>query len=288
MLMNDKGQRLEEAGPSVPVQVIGMDGVPAAGDMLLVGDDETVLRSLADARNKISREKSSAAFDTDLRKQMAALIESGGTLDMSRETREVNVLIKADVQGSVEALKNSLEAMVAEDEICQVKVKVLQSGIGDVTKSDVSIAAVSNAWVIAFNVAANMQAMDEARTRDIEIGYYSVVYDMLEEMEGRMQEVLSPTPDGEYVGKAEVKMMFDIGKVGKVAGCACTDGDIVKAGNVRVLRGAKIVFEGRIKTLKHLKEDVQTITSGMECGMNFFDWEEMEEGDIVECYTMSK
>jgi len=162
-------------------------------------------------------------------------------------------LIKTDVQGSAEALKNALEAMISEDEICKVKVKVLQTGIGDVTISDMAIAAVSDAWVIAFNVAANTQAMEEARTRNIEIGYYSVVYEVLEEMEGRMQEVLSPTPDGEYVGKAEVKMLFDIGKVGKVAGCACVDGELIKTGNVRVLRGAKIIFEGKIKTLKHLK-----------------------------------
>lgn len=167
----------------------------------------------------------------------------------------------------------------------QVKVKVLQSGVGDVTKSDVAIAGVSNAWVIGFNVAANFQAMEEARIRGIEIGYYSIVYECLEEMEKRMQKVLSPTPDGELVGKAEVKAIFDIGKVGKVAGCMVTEGEVVKGSNVRVLRGPRIVHEGKLRTLKSFKEDVQTVASGNECGINFFEWEDMQEEDSIECYV---
>lgn len=285
MLITDKGDRVKEAGPGVPVQVVGMDGVPSAGDMLLVGDDESMLADLAEARAKLSREKSAAVFETDLRASISNMLATGDLSGMGKELREVNVVIKGDVQGSVEALQNALQDIVLEDDASQVKVKVLPSGVGEVTKSDVSIAAVSNAWVIAFNVAANYQAQEEARLRDIEIGYYSIVYEVLEEVEVRMQEVLSPTPEGEYVGKAEIKAIFDIGKVGKVAGCAVVDGEAVKTANVRVLRGSKIVYEGKLKTLKHVKEDVQRMAAGSECGINFKEWEEMEEGDVVEFYA---
>lgn len=282
-LVNDKGERVQEAGPSTPIQVTGLDGVPAAGDLFIVGDDEGTLRNLAEARSKLAREKSSAAFQADLKQSLTDMLASGGAL---KEIREVPVLIKADVQGSVEALTTSLREIVAEDEITQVKVKVLQSSVGEVTKSDVAIAGVSKAWILAFNVAANFQAQEDAREKGLEIGYYSIVYDILEEMESRMQEVLSPTPDGELVGKAEVKMVFDIGKVGKIAGCGVVDGDILKAGNVRVLRGPRIVYEGQLTTLKHVKEDVTKISAGSDCGMAFEEWEGMEEGDVVECYKI--
>lgn len=288
MLITDKGEKVTEAGPSMPVQIVGLDGVPLAGDTLLVGDDEGLLRDLAARRSKLAMEKSSVQFEGDLKNSvMERLTQMGDLQGEQLEEKEVHVCIKADVMGSAEALVTALKQLEMKNEIARVKVKVLLSGVGDVTQSDLAIADVSNAWTIAFNVATIYQAQEDARNKNLEIGYYSVVYDVLDEMEVRMKEVLSPTPEGDYTGKAEVKAIFDIGKVGKIAGCAVLDGEVLKSANFRVLRGPRIVHEGRLKTLKHVKEDVQSMSAGSECGVNFQDWEEMMEGDIIESYVMN-
>jgi len=288
-LTNDRGEAVSEAGPGTPVQVTGLDGVPGAGDLLLVGDDKPTLKALAVARTRIARTEASTKFQTDMMRNIGDLLasaaESGGA---AKEVKEVTVLVKADVMGSAEALATALGSMVAEDDICKVKVKVLSAGVGDITKSDVAIAGVSDAWVVGFNVAANFAAMEDARVRGLTLGYYNVVYEAMEEMERRMQKVLSPVPEGVLVGKAEVKEVFEIGKVGKIAGCGVVDGNVQRGGNVRVLRGNRIVHEGKLRTLKSFKEDVQKVETGNDCGINFFDWEEMEVGDLIECYTEQK
>ena len=188
-------------------------------------------------------------------------------------------------QSSVKPQGVVAKMLVAEDDIARVQVKVLAEGVGEVTRNDVAVAAVSGAKILAFNVGANFAAQEDARRAHAEIGYYSVVYEVLEEIEAKMQDVLSPTPDGELVGKAEIRQIFEIGKLGKVAGSMITEGYIKKGANVRVMQGDAIMYDGKLKTLKHFKEDVSTLDSGNECGISFVDWEEMEDGMIVECYV---
>ena len=211
----------------------------------------------------------------------AFCIAAAGAL---KEKRPLNVVVKGDVQGSVEALRLALEQLVAEDDIARVQVKVLAEGVGEVTRNDVAVAAVSGAKILAFNVGANFAAQEDARRAHAEIGYYSVVYEVLEEIEAKMQDVLSPTPDGELVGTAVVKQCFDIGKLGKVAGCGVETGWIRKSANIRVMRGDAIMYQGRLRTLRSVKVDVERIDAGSDCGLSFRDWEEVEVGDVVEAY----
>mmetsp|Transcript_30299 Transcript_30299/g.39111 ORF Transcript_30299/g.39111 Transcript_30299/m.39111 type:complete len:859 (-) Transcript_30299:377-2953(-) len=284
-LIDTEGKRIKEAGPSTPVQVVGFNSAPLAGDTLLVVDSEQTARQIAEARSGITKDKSALQLEGDIRSNLKAIFETGEALD-GIEKKTVNVVIKADVQGSAEALADSLSTLKVSDEIGQVTVKVLSASAGDVTKSDIALASVSDALVIAFNVAANYEAQEEARTREIDIMYASIVYDVLDEMQERIQETLSPTPDGEYVGKARVKQVFDIGKVGKIAGCEVLDGRVKKGANVRVMRGPRVIFEGELKTLKNLKADADEMVAGTECGIALDSFEDFLEDDFIECYVL--
>jgi len=237
---------------------------------------------------------------------------SGG---MNRERREMCVVVKADVMGSAEALTRALRELKLENDEAIVTVKVLVSDAGDVTKSDVAIASVTpDTTILAFNVAATYDAMEDARTMDIPIEYYSVVYDAIDSVESRMQEVLSPTPDGEYTGKAVVQEVFNIGGTGNIAGSRCVDGVLRKGGNVRVMRGDKILIEAKIRTLRNFKvccvgmvrllcayysclsddtslslqAEVDTIEEGNECGIGLVDYEDFQPDDVIECYVEKK
>ena len=203
-----------------------------------------------------------------------------------KEERTFPIVLKADTAGSVEAITSSLEGLDVQDDVSRVKAKVIYSGVGDLTKSDIAVASVQGAFVVAFNVGSNAAAMDEERRLSgaVRTNYYSVVYDVLEEIEGKLQKVLSPTPDGELVGTAVVKQCFDIGKLGKVAGCGVETGWIRKSANIRVMRGDAIMYQGRLRTLRSVKVDVERIDAGSDCGLSFRDWEEVEVGDIVEAY----
>jgi translation initiation factor IF-2 len=196
------------------------------------------------------------------------------------------VLVKADVQGSAEALTRSLQELKLENDEAIVTVKVLVSEAGEVTKSDIAIASVTpGTTVLAFNVAASMAAMEDARSQGIPIEYYSIVYDAIESVESRMQEVLSPTPDGEYSGSALVQEVFNIGGLGNIAGSRCEDGILRKGGNVRVMRGDKILIETKIKSLRNFKAETDTIEAGNECGIGLVDFETFEPGDRIECFV---
>lgn len=204
-----------------------------------------------------------------------------------KERREMCVLVKADVQGSAEALTRALQQLKLEDEEAVVSVKVLVSEAGEVSKSDIAIASVTpKTTVIAFNVAASMAAMDDARVQNIPIEYYNIVYDAIESVESRMQEILSPTPDGEYSGSAIVQEVFNIGGTGNIAGSRCQDGVLRKGGNVRVMRGDKILIETKVKSLRNFKAETDTIEAGNECGIGLVDFEEFEAGDVIECYVV--
>jgi translation initiation factor IF-2 len=203
-----------------------------------------------------------------------------------KERREMCVVVKGDVQGTAEALTRSLRELKLENDEATVTVKVLVSEAGEVSKSDIAIASVTpETTVIAFNVAASFAAMEDARTQRIPIEYYSIVYDAIESVESRMQEVLSPTPVGEYSGSASVQEVFNIGGTGNIAGSRCNDGVLRKGGNVRVMRGDKILIESKIKTLRNFKAETDTIEAGNECGIGLVDFEDFEAGDVVECYV---
>ena len=289
MLRDEFGNSLEEAGPSTPVRLIGWttgaDRVPRAGDALSVVPDEPTARKLADARHELLNQ----ARDAKLRAANAGSFDDfmanlGG--EGIKEERTYPIVLKADTAGSVEAITSSLEGLDVQDDVSRVKATVVYGGVGDVTKSDVAVASVQGAFVVAFNVGSNSAAMEEERRLSgaVRTNYYSVVYDVLEEIEGKLQKVLSPRPDGELVGKAVVKELFDIGKLGKVAGCGCTEGWIRRGAAIRVMRGDAIMYQGKLRTLRSVKVDVEKIDAGNDCGLSLRDWEEIEVGDVVEAY----
>mmetsp|Transcript_15157 Transcript_15157/g.43792 ORF Transcript_15157/g.43792 Transcript_15157/m.43792 type:complete len:824 (+) Transcript_15157:134-2605(+) len=277
---NDGKTRIKEAGPSQPVNIVGFEGIPSAGDALVVMDDEQAARALAESRQRIARERSSSSYQDGL--MDAVSLAFGST----KERREMCVLVKADVQGSAEALTRALSELKLENEEAVVTVKVLVSEAGEVTKSDVAIASVTpDTTIIAFNCAASFAAMEDARAQNIPIEYYSIVYDAIESVESRMQEVLSPTPDGEYTGSAIVQEVFNIGGTGNIAGSRCNDGILKKGGNVRVMRGDKILIETKIKSLRNFKAEADTIEAGNECGIGLIDFEDFQPDDVIECYV---
>lgn len=205
----------------------------------------------------------------------------------TKEKREMCVVVKADVQGSAEALTRALQELKLENDEAVVTVKVLVSEAGEVSKSDVAIAGVTpRTTILAFNCAASFAAMEDARARKIPIEYYSIVYDAIESVESRMQEVLSPTPEGEYTGSATVQEVFNIGGTGNIAGSRCSDGILRKGGNVRVMRGDKILIETKIKSLRNFKAEVDTLEAGNECGIGLVDFEDFQPDDVIECYVV--
>lgn len=281
LIGSDEKTRYDEAPPSMPVSVVGFDGTPAAGDTLVVAENEQVAKELAASRQRIAREKEASAYQSNLMSSVAAAFAGG-----QKETREMCVVVKADVQGSAEALSRAFSELKLEDEESIVTVKVLVAESGDVTKTDIAIASVTpDTSVIAFNCAANMAAMEDARTMNVPIGYYSIIYDAIDSVESRMQEVLSPTPEGEYVGAATVQEVFNIGGTGNIAGSKCNDGIIRKGSNVRVMRGDKILCESKVRTLRNFKAEVDQIITGDECGIGLLDFESFEPGDIIESYV---
>lgn len=277
---NDGKTRLKEVGPSTPVRIVGFEGIPSAGDPLVVVEDEQTARTLAESRQRISREKSSNSYQNALMDSVSL------TFGATKENRFMYVIVKADVKGSAEALTRALQKLKLENDEAVVTVKVLVSDAGEVSKSDIAIASVTpGTTVLAFNVAASFAAMEDARTQNIPLEYYNIVYDAIESVESRMQEVLSPTPTGEYTGSAVVQEVFNIGGTGNIAGSRCVDGVLRKGGNVRVMRGDKILIESAIKTLRNFKAETDMIESGNECGIGLADFEDFQSEDVIECYV---
>lgn len=215
--------------------------------------------------------------------QAASLSEGG--ID-NREIMKVPLVLKADVSGSVEALKTSLDGIRESDNTAICAVDIVQAGIGDITASDVAIAAVSKAKILAFNVAVKSNVMEIAKSANVEIGFYNVVYDLLDEIAKKVKETLSPPPPGILVGKAEVKKSFKVGKAGKVAGCIVTEGLIRAGSKVRIMRGSRNpVYSGLMSSLRFGKDTIEEVIQGSECGISFVDFQDFEEGDVVECFS---
>lgn len=276
---NDEKTRVNEVGPSTPIRVVGFEGVPAAGDILVVVNDEQTARELAENRQRITRERESASYQSNL---MSSVVQAFGS---NKEQREMCVVVKADVQGSAEALTRALRELKLENDEAVVTIKVLVSQTGEVSKSDIAVASVTpGTTVLAFGVSASFAAMEDARAAGVPIEYYNIVYDAIESVESRMQEVLSPTPEGEYAGSATVQEVFNIGGTGNIAGSRCTDGIMRKGANVRVMRGDKILTETKIKTLRNFKAETDTIEAGNECGIGLMDYEDFQPDDVIECY----
>lgn len=282
-MINDQKQDTKEAGPSTPVQIVGMTNVPNAGDQIIFTTNEADTKEVAMARMRLNKQAMGAASKSAIMTQASGF--AGGTMD-NREVLKVPLLVKGDVSGSVEALLASLLALEISDEETVCKIDIVYSSVGDVTSSDVAIAAAAKAKIIAFNVAAGFNAMEEARSTNVEIGYYNVVYELLEEMENKVKVTLAPPPPGKLIGRAEILKSFRVGKSGKVAGCNVLEGMIKMESKVRILRGKRNpVYTGTMSGLKVVKDTVTEVPAGSECGLGFVDFADFQEGDIVECFS---
>jgi translation initiation factor IF-2 len=276
-LVNDRGEILPSAPPSMPVEVLGMSGTPMAGDRIAVVGNEATAREISDYRQRKAREK-----------QIARQAGSRGSLEQmmsqlqSTDLREAAVVIKADVGGSAEAIAQALDKLST----AEVRARIVHSGVGGITESDVALAAASNAPILAFNVRASKQAKDAAEREGIEIRYYSIIYDLVDDMKAVMSGMLAPERRETFLGYASILQVFNVSKVGKVAGCLITEGKVERGAGVRLLRDNVVIHEGKLSTLKRFKDEVSEVQSGMECGMAFENYQDIREKDQIECFRV--
>jgi translation initiation factor IF-2 len=275
-LINDQGETVQEAGPSVPVEVLGFNGPPEAGDRLAVVENEARARQVTDYRAHQKREKS--ASSTGMRgslEQMMSQLKTTGRKDFP-------LVVKADVQGSLEAILGSLEKLGTDE----VAARILHAGVGGISESDVTLAEGFNAAIIGFSVRANKEATALAKRNGIEIRYYNIIYDLVDDVKKAMSGLLAPTLRETMLGNAQILEVFNISKVGKIAGCRVTDGNVERGANVRLIRDNVVVHEGKLSTLKRFKDEVKEVQSGQECGMAFESYQDMRVGDVIECYRV--
>ncbi len=273
-LIDDKGDQIKSAGPSTPVEVLGFSGVPDAGDRFSVVESEGRAREITEYRQRVIRERSATSGVTSLEQMMNQLKDSG--------VAKFPLLIKADVQGSAEAIANALEKLGTEE----VSAQILMSAVGGITESDITLASASRAVIIGFNVRANPQARELAEREGIEIRYYNVIYDLVDDVKNVMSGMLAPERRETFIGNAEILEVFNISKVGKVAGCRVTEGMVERGAGVRLIRDNVVVHEGKLSTLKRFKDEVKEVQMGQECGMAFENYQDMRQGDIIECYRV--
>ena len=276
-LVDDHGTNVETAGPSVPVEVLGLTGAPEAGDEFSVVDSEQRAREVAEFRQRRSRAMKVAKPELGTLEEMFERISSG-------ETKEFPLVIKADVQGSLEAIVGGLEKMSTDE----VKARILHGGVGGINESDVTLAQASGALVIGFNVRANAQARELARREAVEIRYYSVIYDVTNDVKAVLSGMLAPAIKENFLGNAEVLQTFGITKVGRVAGCLVTEGTVKKGAGVRLLRDNVVIHEGSLSQLKRFKDDVAEVRAGLECGIQFENYQDVQDGDVVEAFELEE
>ena len=272
-LINDQGKRVENAGPSVPVEVLGLNGTPEAGDVLNVVETEAQAREIADYRIAVAKEKRATAGASTLEQMMAKAKED-------ENVSELQILVKADVQGSAEAIVQAMEKIGNEE----VRVRVLHYGVGAITNTDVSLAEASSAPVIGFNVRANASARQVASQKGVEVRYYSVIYDLVDDVKAAASGLLSAEIRENFIGYAQIKEVFKVSGVGKVAGCIVTEGVARRSAGVRLLRDNVVIHEGTLKTLKRFKDEVPEVQSGQECGMAFENYEDIRNDDVIEIF----
>jgi len=273
-LINDKGERVDEAGPSVPVEVLGLNGTPEAGDVLNVTATEAQAREIAEYRANAAKDKRAAAGAAVTLDQMMA------NAKQSESMNELPILVKADVQGSAEAIVQAMEK-IGNDE---VRVRVLHSGVGAITESDIGLAEASGAPVFGFNVRANASARQTANQKGVEIRYYSVIYDLVDDVKAAASGLLSAEIREKFIGYAKIKEVFKVSNVGKIAGCIVTEGVARRSAGVRLLRDNVVIHEGTLKTLKRFKDEVAEVQSGQECGMAFENYEDIRPDDVIEIF----
>ncbi|OAF08197.1 translation initiation factor IF-2 [Bradyrhizobium centrolobii] len=276
-LISDQGETVQEAGPSVPVEVLGFNGPPEAGDRLAVVENEARARQITSYRAHQKRENAAASI-SGMRgslEQMMSQLKTAGR-------KEFPLIVKADVQGSLEAILGSLEKLGTDE----VAARILHAGVGGISESDVTLAEGFNAAIIGFSVRANKEAAAAAKRNGIEIRYYNIIYDLVDDVKKAMSGLLAPTLRETMLGNAEILEIFNISKVGKVAGCRVTDGTVERGANVRLIRDNVVVHEGKLSTLKRFKDEVKEVQSGQECGMAFESYHDMRVGDVIECYRV--
>ena len=276
-LISDQGVTLTEAGPSVPVEVLGFNGPPEAGDRLAVVENEARARQVTSYRAHQKRENAAASI-SGMRgslEQMMSQLKTAGR-------KEFPLIVKADVQGSLEAILGSLEKLGTDE----VAARILHAGVGGISESDVTLAEGFNAAIIGFSVRANKEAAAAAKRNGIEIRYYNIIYDLVDDIKKAMSGLLAPTLRETMLGNALILEVFNISKVGKVAGCRVTDGTVERGANVRLIRDNVVVHEGKLSTLKRFKDEVKEVQSGQECGMAFENYGDMRAGDVIECYRV--
>ncbi|MEK4106042.1 translation initiation factor IF-2 [Paenibacillus sp. FSL R10-2791] len=274
-MVNDKGRKIKEAGPSTPVEITGLTEVPQAGDPFMAFEDERKARAIADRRSTSQRQ---SELNTNTRVTLDDLFQH----IKDGEIKDLNVIIKADVQGSVEALKGSL----AKIEVEGVRVKIIHSGAGAITESDITLAAASNAIVIGFNVRPDAQTKTAAEQEKVDVRLHNIIYNVIEEIESAMKGMLDPIYKENVIGHAEVRSVFKISKVGTIAGCMVTSGKITRNAEMRLIRSGIVVFTGKVDTLKRFKDDAKEVAQGYECGITLERYNDVQEGDIIEAFLM--
>ena len=274
-LINDVGEQVKEAGPSVPVEVLGFDSAPEAGDQFAVVENEARAREITDYRLRERRKRLAVAGQRGSLEQMMTQLKSAGT-------KEFTLLVKGDVQGSVEAIVAALDKLGTDE----VRARIIHYGVGGITESDVDLASTSGAVILGFNVRANAQAREAAERDGVEIRYYAVIYDLVDEVKQAMSGLLAPTRRETFLGNAEILEVFTISKVGKVAGCRVTEGKVERGAHVRLIRDNVVVHEGKLSTLKRFKDEVKEVVAGQECGMAFEGYQDMRQGDVIECFEV--
>lgn len=276
-MVNDIGRRVKTAGPSTPVEITGLNNVPQAGDRFLVFDDEKKARSIGEARAQkqleVSRGSNAKVSLDDLFNQ----IKQG-------EVKEINLILKGDVQGSVEALAGSLEKIEVEG----VKVKIIHTGVGAITESDVNLASASNGIIIGFNVRPDGNARKAAESEDVEIRLHNIIYKVMEEIESAMKGMLDPEFEEKIIGQVEVREIFKVSKIGTIAGSYVTDGKVTRNSGIRVIRDGVVIYEGEIDALKRYKDDAKEVAQGYECGITIKNFNDLKIGDIIEPYEMQE
>lgn len=273
-LHNDKGQKVKEAGPSIPVEVIGLAGVPEAGNDFVVVAEERLAKQISMQRQEESRDLELAKTSKVTLDQLFDQIQGG-------EFHDLNIVLKGDVQGSIEAITESLHKLSTD----KVKLKVIHSGVGGITESDVLLASASNAIVVGFHVRPEIKASRLAEAEKIDVRTYSIIYDVVEDVRASMEGMLSPVIKEVYLGRAEIRETYAVSKIGTVAGCYVIDGKILRGADVRVLRDNVVIFEGQLASLKRFKDDVKEVASGYECGMGVENFNDIKVGDVIEAYT---
>lgn len=276
-MANENGKRVKSAGPSTPVEIMGLTEVPEAGDIFYEVKDEKTAKHLIEKRKREAREHSINNGTKVTLDNLFSQMEEGNL-------KTLNLIVKADVQGSVEAIKQSMEKLQNEE----VRVKVIHAAAGAVNESDVTLAKVSNAIIIAFNVRPNQTAKDMADKEEVEIKQYSVIYQAIEEVEAAMKGMLDPKYEEKVIGTAEVRQTFKISNVGTIAGAYVLTGKVERNAGVRIIRENVVIHEGKLATLKRFKDDAKEVSKGFECGIQIESYNDIKEGDIIEAYVMEE